>query len=171
MTKLIDTKAFFYVDGCPTKGAWIDIDSTTEWDDIKGALMVHNLIGAAYGGDVQVADTEGLAGTFYSSSTDSLDLGSLTVCIGECEENDIDPDAAQEFVNWCGSWDYSKFSDAYRGEHNNEVDFVEQEIEERGVLSNLPENLKYYFDYDKYAQDCFINDFVFCNGHVFSTNV
>ena len=167
MAKLIDTKAFFYVNGNPTKGAWIDIDSYTEWDDIKGALMVHNLIGVAYGGDIQVADTEGLAGAFYSSSTDSLDLDSLTVCIEECEDNDIDPNAAQEFIELNGFWDYDKFSECYRGEYACEEDFIVEWVEEVGLLDGVADDLKMYFDYDAFARDRFIDSFTFCNGFVF----
>lgn len=167
MAKLIDTKAFFYANGNPTKGVWIDIYSTTEWDDVKGALMVHNLIGVNYGGDIQVADTEGLAGAFYSSSTDTIDLDSLTVCIGECEDNNIDPDAAQEFIELNGSWDYDKFSDSYHGEYACEGDFIAEWVEEIGLLDGVPDNVKMYFDYDAYTRDCFIDSFTFCNGFVF----
>lgn len=64
-----------------------------------------------------------------------------------------------------------EFSDEYQGYFDGsegaEVEFTYQYIEEHGILDGIPEKLQYYFDYEKYANDLFINDYVEHDGHVF----
>jgi antirestriction protein len=64
-----------------------------------------------------------------------------------------------------------EFNDEYQGYFDGsegaEVEFTYQYIEEHGILDGIPERLQYYFDYEKYANDLFINDYVEHDGHVF----
>ncbi len=52
----------------------------------------------------------------------------------------------------------SGFEDAYRGEYDSKEDFAIELLDETGELNALPENLRHYFDYARYADDLFIND-------------
>ena len=45
------------------------------------------------------------------------------------------------------------FEDAYQGEHDSIEDYAEQWLEDTGSLAQIPENLRFYFDYAKYARD------------------
>ena len=47
----------------------------------------------------------------------------------------------------------SKFDEAFLGEYDDLESYAESYLEETGMLSSLPENLKYYFDFEKYAYD------------------
>ena len=58
--------------------------------------------------------------------------------------------------------------DAYNGKWKDEVEFTEDLVDSCGYLDQMPENLRYYFDYEKFARDLFINDYVFEDGYVFS---
>jgi antirestriction protein len=64
-----------------------------------------------------------------------------------------------------------EFNDEYQGYFDGsegaEVEFTYQYIEEQGILDGIPEKLQYYFDYEKYANDLFINNYVEHDGHVF----
>ena len=53
----------------------------------------------------------------------------------------------------------SDFEDAYHGEHDSQLAFTEELIEDMGWLSDMPEHLRSYFDYDTYTRDLFITDF------------
>lgn len=61
--------------------------------------------------------------------------------------------------------------DHYNGAYESEVDFASS-IFEDCYANAIPENLKFYFDYEAFARDLFINDYfsVEVNGkiHVFS---
>ena len=166
-------RAFFYIDGLPTKGIWIDIDRTTDTDDVLEALAGAQLLSRnedgkpEYGGDLLVADIEGdLARAFYSSSIDTLDLDGLVEVIEYCEDNHVDEGAAAAYIDDRGSWSQSDFEDAYCGEYDSEEAYAEELFDEC-YLHEVPESVKPYIDYEKFARDLFITDYYFTNGFVF----
>ena len=60
--------------------------------------------------------------------------------------------------------------DAYAGQYDSEVDYVQQYVDDTGMLDGVPETFRAYFDYDAFARDVFINDMAFGDkGHVFYT--
>lgn len=63
--------------------------------------------------------------------------------------------------------DVENFYESYCGQYDSEEDYAVQLLEETGELSAIPENLRCYFDYEKFARDLFINDYTFIDGHVF----
>lgn len=65
--------------------------------------------------------------------------------------------------------DYDDCQDRFQGEYNSEEDFAYSILEETGELNAIPENLRYYFDYEKYARDLFLDGYVFIDGYVFYT--
>jgi len=80
------------------------------------------------------------------------DLDKIMEFVGHLVEHG---EAFAAYVNNFGA-DYATlegFEDAYQGEHDNVVAYAEQWLEETGGLAQIPENLRYYFDYEKYARD------------------
>jgi len=59
--------------------------------------------------------------------------------------------------------------DAYHGEYRTDSDFASEYIDSMGVLSDMPESLIFYFDYELYARDLMM-DFNEHGGHYFSSN-
>lgn len=45
------------------------------------------------------------------------------------------------------------FQDSYLGEWDSEEAFAENLLEDTGQLGEIPENLRYYFDFEKFARD------------------
>lgn len=167
-----DDRAFFYVDGIPTKGLWIDLDDVSDWSDVHEALQRARLIRTDYGGDILVADIEGaIAGCCYTSRCDLLDLTRYIEMRDDIDRHDFDRDAVAAFVAWYGSWDADAFENAYMGHYDSEQAYAEQYIEETGLLSGMPENLQCYFDIEHFATDLFMGDYYFDDGgYVFCTN-
>lgn len=71
------------------------------------------------------------------------------------------------FVENFHDTDEENFYESYSGTADSEEDYAVQLLEETGELNALPQNLRYYFDYEKFARDLFINDYTFIDGHVF----
>lgn len=64
--------------------------------------------------------------------------------------------------------DVDAFQDAYEGQYDSELDYIYQYIEDIGMLNDVPEHIRNYFDYDAFARDVFMTDMCFCSGgHVF----
>jgi len=64
----------------------------------------------------------------------------------------------------------------YYGAYDDLSDWAESYLEDTGSLGDMPENLKYYFDYEKFARDCDYSGDIFTieddvgQTHVFSNN-
>lgn len=71
------------------------------------------------------------------------------------------------FVENFDNTDVEKFYELYSGTADSEEDYAAQLLDETGELNAIPKNLRYYFDYEKFARDLFINDYTFIDGHVF----
>ena len=164
----MDNQIFAYVDGIPTKGLWIDMDVIDSCDEIKDALVEGGFCTANYDGDILVAAAEGLCEPFLSRH-DCFDLAEFVDCR---DHKTYAPDEAKlAYVNWVGSWSGDHFDDAYYGDFSGESDpklaFTENYVDEAGLLSEVPENVRYYFDYEAFARDLFINDFHEEDGYIF----
>ena len=167
----LSDRVFFYVDGIPTKGRWIDLDDAESWDDVHHSLRDAGLASASYGGDLLAADVEGdLARCFYSSSFDLFDLARYIEARDDIDRNDLDRDAVAAFIDWRGSFDPDGFRDAYMGQHDSQEAFAEQLVEDCGLLADAPEQLVRYFDMESFARDLFMGDYYMDDGgYVFAS--
>jgi antirestriction protein len=168
-------EAFFYVDGIPTKGAWIDLEDVTDTDDVLEALADAGVIERnaddtiTYGGDLLVADVDGVLAKHFLSKYGTFDLSGCLECMSECESRGISFDAAAAYINHFGTWSRDTFEEAYQGEWDSEVDFAENLFDEL-YLHELPSHVQSYIDYEKYARDIFIDGYTFEDGYVFRTD-
>jgi putative anti-restriction protein len=60
-----------------------------------------------------------------------------------------------------------RFREDFIGEYRKEEDFAEEVLNERG---DIPDDISYYIDYEKFANDLFISDYTYKNGYVFINN-
>lgn len=168
--------AFFYVDGIPTKGAWIDLDDITDTDDVLAILAEQGLVPKdedgepEYGGDLLVADVDGALARGFLSKYDAFDLDGYKDCADWCESNGHGLEAAAAYIGHFGSWSRRHFADAYMGQHDSEEAFAEQLVEDLGLLDSMPDDLRDYFDFEAYARDIFINGYTMEDGYVFRTD-
>jgi len=80
------------------------------------------------------------------------------------------------YVEYCGdigedSHSERHFEDCRAGEADSEEDWIEQYLDDTGVLSEVPENLRHYFDSEKYLRDMKLNgdvDFVEHEGTTYA---
>ncbi|KKK92426.1 hypothetical protein LCGC14_2703040 [marine sediment metagenome] len=64
---------------------------------------------------------------------------------------------------------YDRIAEAYSGSAENDEEFAEEYAESTGMLYDVPDSLKRYFDYSAFARDLMM-DFNEENGHYFSAN-
>lgn len=154
-------KVFIFQYPSPLAGAWFDIDSTTEWDEITEQMESLGYSGEEYG----CADTDhALANCFLTG--ESLDLKALTSCLADIEFHRLDPNAVTAFINCYGEWDVDAFLDAYQGEAESEAAFTQDLVEEcYPEIESLPPFI--HIDWEATARDLFISDFYMEDGHVF----
>lgn len=162
-----DAAAFFYIDGIPTKGCWVDLDSTTTWDDIAAAIR--QKYPSADCDEILCADAEGLAEEFLSAY-DSFELKSFCEWMAAAEACHLWPEIVAAFCSNIGNWTAEGVQaavDCYCGTFDSDEEFAEDLADQLGLLDQVPENLRYYFDMGKWASDLLIDDYFVSEGHYF----
>jgi antirestriction protein len=168
-TKTLDTSAFFYVDGIPTKGRWIDLDDITSWDDIKQQLAGHFDTDPADIDEVLCADIEGIARHFYASNCDGFDLTSWLEFKEAMDASHLDVEVIEAYLDNMGATygvNVDEIEEAYYGEYDSFEDFVYQFVEDTCILDGLDDSVRGYFDYEKYGRDL-SHDYFESNGYIF----
>ena len=161
--KEIQASAFFYVDGIPTKGDWVDLRFITEWDEIRDELAKDLGIEADEIDEILCADVDGLARHFYASNCDSFDLDAWVEFRDDLEKSHIDAEVADAYLENCGSGSVSDIEDAYTGEYKSWSDFAYDMAEN---CFSIPEEISHYFDYEKFGNDLSY-DYFENNGYFF----
>ena len=140
-------------------GAWIDLDDCAGvgdiWDAINAMLAKSREAGAE---EWAIHDYEGLPD--MGENPDFEDLWVFYEALGEHGE------AWGEYVEYIGVGyaTVEGFEEAYVGAYDSEKDFAEQLVDDLGYLDEIPEHLRYYFDYEAFARDLFIGDYHMTEG-------
>lgn len=66
-----------------------------------------------------------------------------------------------EYEDWI-----EDFEESYQGNMSTE-DFTAQLVDDMGYLDQMPESIRYYFDYEKFERDLFMGDYWESNGFIF----
>ena len=110
------------------------------------------------------SDFEGIKIDENSDLEDLCDLAEIM--------EDMDSDEEDAFAAFWNRSNYSTtreaksgFHNAYQGTYRDLAEWAEIYAEETGLLDSVPENLRYYFDFEKYSRDGEIG------GDIFSLDV
>lgn len=159
-----DNQAFFYIDGIPTKGLWVDIDQITGWDDVS------ELLSAAFPDsvidEILCADVEGLAHHFYASNCDSFGMAEWLDFLEEKQTCHLDDAVISAYFDNCGVSSLDDVEEAYWGQFDSDDDFATEFLSSTGDIESIPEHLRYYFDYSAFARDLMF-DYFESNGYYF----
>ena len=149
-----------YNDGDLT-GKWLDLeDYDDKYDFLKACAELH---ADEEDPELMFQDWEGIPDDMIDESHISPECWTLLDAYEKYDE-----DAVKAYCYHFGEWDEGGFNDRYRGEFDSWEDMAEELLEETGELNAIPETLRYYFDYEKYAIDIRIGgDLVEHDGHFF----
>lgn len=152
-------------------GTWIECDSDVE---VMQEQVNEMLVKSPVGEDAEeyaIHDTENCT---FGQYTPLSEVAKYVELIEEVEKELLGTDAqevVQAFEEAFGDPDTAEnIVNAYYGQADSEKDFAYDLMESSGDLATIPEHLQFYFDYDAFARDLFINDFVMSNGYVFFRN-
>lgn len=131
-------------------GEWID--ATQDPEDIKDAITAMLASSPTPGAEeYAIHDYDG--------------FGDLARTLGEypdidkvCELAQMIEEHGEAYIAYAGNvgTDYATpdgFRDAFAGQYSSEEDWAYDYAESTGLLENIPETLRSYFDYERYARD------------------
>ena len=132
-------------------GAWIDADQSADaiHDEIRAMLASSPIPGAEEWAIHNYEDLGGIQLSEYEDIDRVAEIAALLVEYGE-------PFGA--WYSYDPSADVSDFRDAYRGEYESEGVYAEWLVDDTGILAEVPETLRCYFDYERFARDLFMSD-------------
>jgi antirestriction protein len=143
-------------------GAWVDLTRfTNEEDFLEYCRELHK---DEEDPELMFQDFENFPEQYYGESglnPDIFDFLSLD------DDDKMMIEAFRDCFGSDGTIDQAR--DAYFGQYESDVDFAEELISSTGELDSIPENLRYYFDFEKYARDLMF-DFSESNGFYFNNN-
>lgn len=154
------SSAFFYVDGIPTKGTWVDLEFIDGWG---GILKKLSSAGYPKPNEILCADADGLARQFLIRY-DGFDLLGYIDCRDACEW--VSEAAKDAYIECFGSWSSKGFEDSYLGEWDSHTALADDFIDSTGLLAQVPDNLRGYFDTTAFARDLMM-DYSESGGHYF----
>jgi antirestriction protein len=159
---------FFYIDGIPTKGLWIDLLPVRSWEDIKTQLE------AAYPDsvvdEILIADSEShLVRPFITSSCDGFSMDEWADFAEALESTHLDIEVVEAYCSnfyYPSDCEIDKIEESYAGQFDSDEDFASDMLEQCGDLDSMPEQLRCYFDYSAYARDL-MYDYFEVDGYYF----
>lgn len=87
------------------------------------------------------------------------------------EMYNLDDEMAEAYFYYIDNYlgeDIDGFKDRFKGKYDSEVDFAEEIVNDCYDLDRLMGNLSFYFDYERFARDLFLDGYTFIDGYVFS---
>lgn len=140
------------------KGEWIDLE---QHDKDSFYEYIKELHADEADPEYMFQDYEGFPEAFYSES--GLDDGLWDWL--EMDEDDRELlEAYQNAVDSKGTIEQAR--DAFYGKYDNDTELAEEYIDSTGMLSDVPENLRHYFDTERFGRDL-AYDFSEHNGFYF----
>lgn len=165
----MDTKTRIFVTTCAKYasgngfGMYLDVEDYKNYDDFMAACR--KLHEDEESPEFMFTDFDGIPEPFISEFNIDERLWEYISMTYEVHDHH----ALAVYVEHFGISDdiWGGFGNAYIGEHKDEVEFAEELIEELyPEITNS--SLGIYFNYEAFARDIFISDYVMVDGYVFS---
>ena len=147
----------------PCDGAWLEIDSSSDVSEVYAKLAAdcpawardvqYDAETGTCGGDFLIADCEG---PFRPSSiSEAIEIAEQLERFSD-QYGDATPELLIAASDYTSSRDWSDIGDELeercQGQYTVE-EYAENYIDECGLLDSMPENLRCYFDVEKFARD------------------
>jgi len=131
-------------------GKWIDATQGEEliWTEVKAMLAASSVEGAE---EYEVHDHEGFEGIYMSGNNSFSCIAEMAEFIEE--HGALGAGLMGHFGNIQDA--FKALEECYSGEYESLSDFAEQVTQE---TTNIPENLRFYIDYEKMGRELEIND-------------
>lgn len=149
------------------EGAWVSLEGHDKESFYEACAELHS---DEDDPEFMFQDYEDFPSDFYSESSLDDDLWAWL------ELGEDDRELVEAFTDCFGSVSGKSLSelaetarDAYFGSYRSDEEFADDYLETSGLLNEVPESLRGYFDTSKFARDLML-DFCSSNGFYFQNN-
>ena len=141
------------------KGAWLDLeDYACRGDFYEACAELHS---DEDDPEIMLQDHEGIPDFFIDESYIKDEFWSYLDC-------NMDDEVKAAYVEAKDRWDEEDCQSSYIGQFRDYEELAEYLVDDCGVVGEIPDNLKYYFNYEAYGRDIRLSgDVVEENGYFF----
>lgn len=149
-------------------GCWVSIAKCADYDEF---MRVCHYIHRDEGQDVELMfqDADNIPECWYSEC--GLDEETFDLIKAYAELDEDEQRAYEAYLDLRCEHDVTveDFREHYCGEWHSEEEFTENLIDELGLLDEIPEHLRRFFDVSAYSDELFRYDYDYTDGFVFRT--
>ena len=146
-------------------GMWVNVSTFDSYEDFRDfCLAIH---ADEEEPELMFQDGENIPDSLCSESMGEEEFNNLLKYCELCDEYNVL--AVDDFLELYSPEDLDRMTDAYAGVYDSKEDFARETVNECYDLDKMMGDLAYYFDYEAFARDLFINDYCFgSHGTVFA---
>ena len=149
-------------------GMWIDLTTFSDYDEFIN--FCNALHADEEDPELMFQDYEGFPLSWYDEWISEQTFNKIQSYTELCEK--YEQDAVDAWLCICCDDELEKFEEFYIGEYRSEEEFAEELFNECycDAIRCLPDSMRDYFDYERFAQHLFSSGYEFCDGYVFLTS-
>ena len=145
-------------------GMWVDLTTFYDCDDFL------NFCNALHADEkypeLMFQDFQNMPKAFYcESGINAETFGKINDYYKLCQH--YDKAAVDAYIDYNNNFDMDGFENDFCGEYDSEEDFSREIVNDCYDLEKQMGHLAMYFDYEAFAHDLFITNYVYNNGYVF----
>lgn len=146
------------------RGLWLDLTSFCDYEEFMDCCRA--LHSDEDDPEFMFQDYENFPEEWYSESDIDEETFDKIVEYGNLDE--YDRDMWEAYIDHFGDYeDFSQIKDKCHGKWDSELDFATNLFDEC-YAHEVPDNIRDYIDYDRFADDLFHYDYVMSNDYVFT---
>lgn len=145
-------------------GKWLDLEDYENEDEFLEACR--ELHADEEDPEFMYQDWEDIPDALIDESYLTPQIWDFVRMIRECGNDTDRKEALRTFADYFGAEAVEDFDERYCGKYDSETAYAEEIVREC-YFEELSEFAQTYFDYEKYARDLFMCDYLYENGYVF----
>lgn len=112
-------------------------------------------------------DYENFCESWYDEGSLSGDTFDRILEFAELDEDEQEAFEAFMDIRCDADVTFEEFREAYCGQWDSEEEYTEQLVDDLGLLDEIPEHLRRFFDMEAYSRELFAYDYEYQDGYVF----
>ena len=138
-------------------GMWVNVSTFDSYEDfVNFCKAIH---ADEEDPEIMCQDGENIPDSLCHESMGEDEFNNLLKYCELCDEYNVS--AVDDFLEWFSPEDLDRMDDAYAGVYDSKEDFAREIVSDCYDLDKMMGNLADYFDYDAFARDLFIGDYLF----------
>lgn len=138
-------------------GMWVDLSTFDDYEEfINFCYAIH---ADESDPELMYQDFENMPDSLYHESMGEKEFNNIAKYCELCDEYSVE--AVYDFLEFYSPEDLDMMHDSYAGVYDSEEDFARSIVNDCYDLEKMMGDLSYYFNYEAFARDLFVNDYHF----------